>query len=97
MEKTFMLTVTYYAKPGCAKAFVEELESSGVAAAVRAEDGCIHYDYYFSAKDENEVFLFEEWTSQAHQQIHLTQPHMAGVRKAKEDHVEETVLELYDI
>lgn len=94
MEKTFMLTVTYFAKPGCAKAFVEELESSGVAAAVRAENGCIHYDYYFSAKDENEVFLFEEWTSQEHQQIHLTQPHMPQLRQIKEKYILDTVLRI---
>ena len=94
MEKTFMLTVTYQAKPGCARAFVEELEASGVAAAVRAEDGCIHYDYYFSAKDENEVFLFEEWTSQEHQQIHLTQPHMPQLRQIKDKYIDSTVLRI---
>lgn len=94
MEKTFMLTVIYHAKPGCARAFVEELEASGVAAAVRAEDGCIHYDYYFSAKDENEVFLFEEWTSQAHQQIHMNQPHMPQLRQIKEKYIENTVLRI---
>lgn len=92
MDKTHMLTVTYYAKPGCAKAFVEELENSGIAAAVRGEDGCIHYDYYYSAKDENVVFLFEEWVSQAHQQVHLTQPHMAPMRGIKEKYILNTEL-----
>lgn len=92
MEKTFMLTVTYQAKAGCAKAFVGELESSGVAAAVRAEDGCIHYDYYYSAKDENVVFLFEEWQSETHQQIHLKQPHMAALRQIKEKYILDTAL-----
>ena len=92
MNKTHMLTVTYIAKEGCAKAFVEELENSGAASAVRAEDGCIHYDYYFSAKDENVVFLFEEWESEHHQQVHLTQPHMAAVRQIKEKYILETAL-----
>lgn len=94
MEKTFLLHVTYHAKPGCARAFVEELEASGVAAAVRAEDGCIHYDYYFSAGDENEVLLFEEWTSQAHQQVHMTQPHMPLLRQIKEKYIQDTVLRI---
>ena len=92
MEKTFLLHVTYHAKPGCARAFVEELEASGVAAAVRAEDGCICYDYYYSAKDENIVFLFEEWESEQHQQIHLKQPHMAQLRTFKDDYIAKTVL-----
>lgn len=92
MNKTHMLTVIYKAKEGCAKAFVEELEKSGVASAVRAEDGCIHYDYYYSAKDENEVFLFEEWQSERHQQIHLTQPHIATLKEIKAKYILDTVL-----
>ena len=92
MDKTHMLTVTYYAKEGCAKAFVEELEASGVADAVRGEDGCIHYDYYFSAKDENVVFLFEEWESENHQQVHLTQPHIATLKQIKEKYIKSTEL-----
>lgn len=92
MDKTHMLTVTYYAKEGCAKAFVEELEKSGVGAAVRAEDGCIHYDYYYSAKDENVVFLFEEWESENHQQVHLTQPHIATLKEIKGKYILSTEL-----
>lgn len=90
--ETYKLTVTYQAKEGCAKAFVAELESSGVAAAVRAEDGCIHYDYYYSAKDESVVFLFEEWQSENHQQIHLTQPHIAVLKEIKAKYIQDTVL-----
>ena len=89
---TFKLTCTYTAMDGCAKKFVEELEQSGVAAAVRAEDGCICYDYYYSAKDENIVFLFEEWESEQHQQIHLTQPHIATLRQIKSKYILDTVL-----
>ena len=90
--QTYMLTVTYQAKPGCAKEFVDALESSGVAEAVRKEEGCIRYDYYFSAKDGNAVFLFEEWESREHQQIHLTQPHIATLKQIKEQYILETVL-----
>lgn len=94
MNKTYMLTVTYRAKEGCARAFVEELEMSGVASAVRGENGCIHYDYYYSAKDENTVFLFEEWESEAHQQIHLTQPHMAALKEIKAKYILDTALRI---
>lgn len=90
--KTYMLTVTYCAKPGCAKKFVDELEDSGVADAVRKENGCIRYDYYYSAKDKNTVFLFEEWESETHQQIHLTQPHIATLKEIKARHILETEL-----
>lgn len=94
MNKTFVLTVAYRAKEGCARAFVEELEKSGVADLVRAEAGCICYDYYYSAKDENTVLLFEEWESQVHQQIHLTQPHMAALKEIKAKYILDTALRI---
>ena len=94
MNKTFLLTVTYQAKAGCARAFVEELERSGVAALVRGENGCLHYDYYYSAKDENTVFLFEEWETEDHQKIHLTQPHMAALKEIKEKYILDTALRI---
>ena len=84
--KHYYLAVYYKAKPGMARAFVETLETSGVAAAVRNEEGCIRYDYYISVKDSDTVFLFEEWETKNHQQIHLTQPHIATLRAIKEEY-----------
>ncbi len=89
---TYLLFVTYYAKPGCAQKFVEELESTGTAAKVRAEAGCIRYDYYYSAADQDVVLLFEEWESQHHQQAHLTQPHIADVKAIKEKYILDSAL-----
>ncbi len=86
--KTFLLFVTYHAKDAqAAHDFVNELESSKVADLVRAEDGCIKYDYYFSNKDEKEVLLFEEWESEEKQQIHVTQPHIAQLKAIKEKYI----------
>lgn len=89
---TYLLFVTYHAKPGQAAAFVQALESSGTAAKVRAEAGCIRYDYYYSAAQEDTVLLFEEWESQHHQQVHLTQPHIADVKAIKEKYILSTEL-----
>lgn len=89
---TYMLTVTYKAKTGCGKKFVQELEQSGIADTVRAEDGCICYNYYFSATDEDTVLLFEEWESKHHQQVHMTQPHIAPLMKIKENYILDTKL-----
>ena len=90
MAKTFLLFVTYVAKEGMREKFVEELENNGTADAVRAEDGCIRYDYYYSAKDENVLFLFEEWECEEKQQIHLGQPHIANIKAAKEKYIKES-------
>lgn len=72
--------------------FIRELTEAGVVAAVRAEEGCYRYDYYYSEKDPNEILLLEAWESQEHQQVHLTQPHMDTLRKIKTKHVLDTKL-----
>ena len=90
MELT--LHVTYTAKPGCRETFVRKIVTAGILTAIRNEEGCLAYDYYFSAQDENVVLLIERWESEAHLRVHLTQPHMADLRKIKEEFVENTRL-----
>ena len=34
-----------------------------VLSAIRAEDGCRRYDYYFSEENKNEILLIEEWVT----------------------------------
>ena len=86
------LHVTYTAKPGCREAFVRRIVTEGILTAIRAEEGCLGYDYYFSAQDENVVLLVERWESEAHVRVHLTQPHMAQLRTFKDDYIAKTVL-----
>ena len=87
MAKTYSLTVIYLAKDGCGRKFVKELEESGVANKVRREEGCLRYDYYFKSWDEDTVLLFEEWESKKHQEVHLTQPHIADLKAIKEKYI----------
>lgn len=82
--KHYLIYVTYRMKPGCRETFVKELTDRGLLSAVLAEDGCCRYEYFFSQQDENSLLLLEEWESKEHQQIHVTQPHMAEVRALKE-------------
>ena len=86
------LHVTYTAKSGCREAFVRRIVTEGILTAIRAEEGCLGYDYYFSAQDEDVVLLVERWESEAHVRVHLTQPHMAQLRKIKEEYIETTRL-----
>lgn len=86
------LHVTYTAKPGCRESFVRKIVTQGILTAIRNEEGCLAYDYYFSAQDENVVLLIERWASEAHLRVHLTQPHMAALRKIKEEFIETTRL-----
>ncbi len=79
------------------EAFIERVKSEGIVDAIRAEDGCIQYDYYFSEKDPNEILLIEAWESKRHQQIHIEQPHMAKLRSFKDDYIESTTLGEFEI
>lgn len=87
---------TIYVKFDCfpdkREAFIEKVKETGVLDAVRAEDGCIRYDYYLSEKDPNELLLIEQWESAKHQQIHCDQPHMVRLREFKGDYITNTVL-----
>ena len=61
------ITVNLY-YTGCngnARKFAEEMESSGVADAVRAEDGNEKYEYFFPLSDPETVLLIDRWKDQA--------------------------------
>ena len=88
----YKIYVTFTCFPGKREAFVEKVKAEGVLAAIRAEDGCLRYDYYFSEADENELLLIEAWETREHQQIHIAQPHMARMRAFKDAYVASTTL-----
>ncbi len=87
---------TIYVKFDCLEgkreAFVERMKSEGILDAIRNEDGCIKYDYYYSEKDTCELLLIEQWKTKEHQQVHCTQPHMDKMREFKDDYIINTVL-----
>ena len=51
----YTIYVNFICHPGKREAFVERMKSEGVLDAVRAEDGCIRYDYYYSEKNPDEL------------------------------------------
>lgn len=87
-----ILYVKYHAKPGCRETFVRQIVSEGILTTIRKEPGCLAYDYYFSAQDENELLLIERWQSAEHQRIHMQQPHMTRLRTIKDQYVDSTTL-----
>ena len=62
-----MITVNLYYKGtnGSAKAFAEEMESSGIADAIRAEEGNLRYQYFQPLNDPETVLLIDSWKDQA--------------------------------
>lgn len=89
-----MLTiyVKYVAHGGCREKFLREIVEQGILTAIREEDGCLMYDYYLSAQDENVILLLEQWESEAHQRVHMQQPHMKPLMEIKEKYIAGTTL-----
>lgn len=55
----------YTGKNGSARSFAEEMESSGIATAIRAEEGNLRYQYFQPLDDPENVLLIDSWTDQA--------------------------------
>ena len=86
------LSVNYFAKPGRREEFLRRIVEGGILAAIRAEEGCLRYDYYLSCQNEDEILLLEEWDTAEHQRIHMEQEHMQRLRVIKDDCIADTQL-----
>ena len=88
----YTIYVKFTCLPGKRESFIEKIKELGLLDAIRTEDGCHRYDFYFSEKDANELLLIEEWETKKHQQIHIDQPHMEVFREVKDTCVADAVL-----
>ena len=93
----FTIYVVFKCYDGKREAFVERVKSEGVLDAIRKEDGCRRYDYYFSEADKNELLLIEAWETKRQQQIHIEQQHMSRLRELKSDYIESTTLGEFEL
>ena len=81
-----MITVNLYytGTEGSARAFAEEMVSSGTVAAIRAEDGNVRYEYFFPMDDPETVLLIDQWRDQAAIDVHHASPMMAQIAALRE-------------
>lgn len=94
----FTILVIYKAKyDGAREKYVKELTEKGVLDAIRAENGCLNYEYYYSNEDKCVLALYEKWESAEHQRVHMTQPHMALAMEIKSKYIESAELKQIDI
>ncbi len=73
-----MITVNLYYKGvnGNARAFADEMESSGIADAIRAEKGNLRYEYFQPIGDSETVLLIDSWSDQSAIDAHHASPMM---------------------
>lgn len=62
--------IYYTGKDDNAKKFAEEMVSSGLVDAVRAEEGNERYSYFFPMDDPQTVLLIDRWRDQAALDVH---------------------------
>ena len=93
----YTIYVVFECFSGKREAFVERVKEDGILSAIRAENGCARYDYYFSEKDPDALLLIEMWESKQHQQVHMEQTHMAQLRTIKGDYIQTTTIGEFEI
>ena len=80
---SIVVNLRYKGKNGSARAFAEEMISSGTVAAIRAEEGNLRYEYYLSLDDPETVLLIDEWTDQAAIDRHHASPMMQKITELR--------------
>ena len=78
------LNLYYTGKGDAARKFAEEMEASGIAEAIRSEDGNERYEYFFPMNDPETVLLIDSWSSQKALDIHHASPMMAQIAALRE-------------
>ena len=81
-----MITVNLYYKGtnGNARAFANEMESSGIADAIRAEKGNLRYEYFQPLDDPETILLIDSWTDQAAIDAHHASPMMKQLAELRD-------------
>ena len=74
----------YTGKNGNARKFAEEMESSGTADRIRAEDGNERYEYFYPKNDPETVLLIDMWRDQEAIDAHHASPMMAVLAELRE-------------
>lgn len=67
----------YHGTNGSARKFAQEMESSGIAKAIREENGNERYEYFIPLNDPETVLLIDSW----HDQKALDEHHASSMMK----------------
>ena len=94
--ENIILHVYYRCKSGAAQDFVRAIKESGAQDLVRAEDGCIQYDYTLSLEEPDTVVLLEKWRDSDALAAHMQQPHMETIKELKSRFALDAVIERYE-
>jgi len=60
-------------------AYYGDLTAAEIISASKAENGCLQYEYFFSADTDNELFLAEIWETEEALEAHHQTPHFKSI------------------
>ena len=78
------INIYYTGKNGSAGSFAEEMEQSGIADRIRAEEGNLRYEYFTPLCSENTVLLIDCWKDQAALDLHHSSAMMREIAALRE-------------
>lgn len=85
----------YTGKNGNARKFVEEMVSSGIVDAVRAEEGNEKYEYFFPMDDSETVLLIDRWCNQEAIDVHHKSEMMSQIAALRDKYKLQLRVERY--
>ena len=92
---SIIVNLRYTGKNGSAKAFAEEMTSSGTVDVIRNENGNLRYEYYLSFDEPETVLLIDEWTDQAAIDRHHASPMMQKITELRDKYDLHMTVERY--
>ncbi len=92
---SIIVNLRYTGKNGSARAFAEEMTSSGTVDVIRNENGNLRYEYYLSFDDPETVLLIDEWTDQAAIDRHHASPMMQKITELRDKYDLHMTVERY--
>lgn len=95
LSTAITVNLRYTGTGGNARAFAEEMMSSGTVEKIRAEKGNLRYEYYVSLEDPETVLLIDSWADQAAIDAHHASPMMATIAALREKYDLHMIVERY--
>lgn len=83
---SFSMNLYYKGGNGSARAFAQEMVSSGIVDEIRCMDGCLRYEYFVSLSDPETVLLIDTWRDQKALDEYHASPLMDAVAMLREKH-----------
>ncbi|MCH5255577.1 MAG: antibiotic biosynthesis monooxygenase [Lachnospiraceae bacterium] len=81
---SIVVNLYYTGTNGNARKFAEEMENSGTADLIRAENGNERYEYFLPMNDPETVLLIDIWKDQEAIDIHHASPMMQRIAQLRE-------------